>query len=207
MAEHSVNPEQAQTFTDQMRVRFKLLLDTTADALNRLGLKPNQVTLLGLVGHTVAAYFLARGQMTVGGLVILVMAPLDALDGSMARLRGESSAWGAFVDSVTDRYSELVALGGLLWYFLRVDQPLYVALVYAAAGGSMLVSYTRARGHSLGYDTKVGLLSRLERYLVLVPALILNIPQVAAWVLALLTNFTAGQRIWDVRSKSRRRKS
>lgn len=207
MAEQGIEQERPPTFTDQMRARFKGLLDTIAGGLNRIGLQPNQVTLLGLLGHTVAAIFLARGQMTVGGLVILVMAPLDALDGSMARLRGSPSAWGAFVDSVTDRYSELVALAGLMWYFLETGQLVYVMLVYAAAGGSLLVSYTRARGDSLGYDTKVGLLSRLERYLVLVPALVFNIPQIALWVLAVLTNLTALQRVLDVRSQARRHDS
>lgn len=79
-----------------------------------------------------------------------------------------------------------------------------VVLAYLAAAGSVLVSYTRARAQSLGVETKVGILTRLERYLVLSPALIFNIPHIALWILAVLTNLTALQRIFDVRRKARR---
>ncbi|HSF83181.1 MAG TPA: CDP-alcohol phosphatidyltransferase family protein [Anaerolineales bacterium] len=165
---------------------------------------PNTMTILGLVGNTVGAIFLARGEMTVGGILILLMGPVDALDGTMARLRGESGEFGAFVDSVTDRYSELVILGGLLFYYLGQGAWLPALLAYAAAAGSVLVSYTRARAQSIGIDTKVGVLTRFERYLVLAPALVLNIPQVALWIMAVLANVTAIQRIVDVRNKARK---
>jgi CDP-diacylglycerol---glycerol-3-phosphate 3-phosphatidyltransferase len=187
------------TFTDQMRERFKGVLDPIGAYLNRLGLMPNTMTILGLVGNTAGAYFLAQGRMTLGGILILAMGPVDALDGTMARLRGESTAFGAFVDSVTDRYSELVIFGGLLFYYLQQGAWLPAVLAYAAAAGSILVSYVRARGQSLGYDTKVGILTRFERYLVLVPALVINQPVIGLWIIALLANLTALQRILDVR--------
>jgi CDP-diacylglycerol---glycerol-3-phosphate 3-phosphatidyltransferase len=160
---------------------------------------PNTITILGLVGNTIGALFLAQGQMTLGGIFILLMGPVDALDGTMARLRGEPSHFGAFVDSITDRYSELVIFGGLLYYFLQQGEPLAALLAYLAAAGSVLVSYVRARGQSLGFDTKIGILTRLERYLVLAPALLLNLPVIALWIIAILANFTAFQRILDVR--------
>lgn len=187
------------TFTEHMRVRFKGVLEPIAAFLNRLGLMPNTITIFGLVGNTVGAIFLAQGRMTLGGIIILLMGPVDALDGTMARLRGESSDLGAFVDSVTDRYSELVILGGLLIHFLQSGQPNYTWLVYLAAAGSVLVSYVRARAASLGYDTKVGILTRAERYLVLAPALIFNIPVIGIAIIAILANVTAVQRIIDVR--------
>jgi len=192
-------------FTDQMRARFKGILDPIGTALNHLGLKPNTITILGLVGNTLGAVLLAQGKMTWGGVLILLMGPIDALDGTMARLRGEDDDFGAFVDSVTDRYSELVILGGLLFYYLQQNQWLAAGLTYVAAGGSVLVSYIRARAQSLGYDSKVGLLTRMERYLVLAPALVLNLPIVGLWIIALLANFTAVQRIVDVRRHSRSR--
>lgn len=192
------------TLTDRFRVIFKWFLDPVGAFLNRLGLMPNTMTILGLVGNTVGAIFLARGEMTVGGILILLMGPVDALDGTMARLRGESGEFGAFVDSVTDRYSELVILGGLLFYYLGQGAWLPALLAYAAAAGSVLVSYTRARAQSIGIDTKVGVLTRFERYLVLAPALVLNIPQVALWIMAVLANVTAIQRIVDVRNKARK---
>ena len=177
-----------------------------AGFLNRIGLFPNTVTIIGLVGNAVAAYFLARGQLLVGGIIVLVMGPIDALDGAMARLRGEPTEFGAFVDSVTDRYSELVIFLGLLIYFLQLGNTLAIILVYTAAAGSVLVSYVRARGQSVGAETKVGLLSQLERYLVIVPSLIFNIPEIGLGIIAVFANITAIQRILDVRRQFRQGK-
>ncbi len=120
----------------------------------------------------------------------------------MARLRGESSEFGAFVDSVTDRYSELVIFGGLLVYFLRQQEWLGAGLVYLAAAGSVLVSYIRARAQSVGFDTKIGIFSRVERYLVLIPGLVFNQPLIAVAIIALFANITALQRILHVRSQA-----
>lgn len=187
------------TFTDQMRVLFKGVLEPLAMFFNRIGLMPNTMTILGLVGNTIGAYFLARGNLLVGGILILLMGPVDGLDGTMARLRGMTSEFGAFVDSVTDRYSELVIFGGLLMHYTFKEDWPAVLLVYIAAAGSVLVPYIRARGQSLGYDSKVGMLTRMERYLVLVPSLVLNIPLVGLWIIAIFANLTALQRILDVR--------
>jgi len=191
------------TFTDQMRLRFRGVLDPIGAFLNRIGLMPNTMTILGLVGNTVGAIFLAQGKMTIGGLIILAMGPVDALDGTMARLRGEPSEFGAFVDSVTDRYSELVIFGGLLIYYFQQGDWTAALVTYVAAGGSVLVSYVRARASSLGFDTKVGILTRMERYLVLAPTLVLDIPLVGLWIIAILANITALQRIWDIRRQTR----
>lgn len=186
-----------------MRKRFHVIMDLVGGFLNRLGLMPNTMTILGLVGNTFGAYLLSQGYMTYGGLVVFVMGFVDALDGTMARLRGMAGEFGAFVDSVTDRYSELVIFGGLLFYFTSTGNSLAVILVYAAASGSILVSYIRSRGQSLGWDTKVGLLTRMERYMVLAPSLVFNIPIVGLWIIAILANITAVQRIIDVRKQAR----
>ena len=193
---------EALTLTDQLRTRFKGILDPVGIILNRLGLMPNTITVLGLVGNMVAAVLIATGKIQIGGLVVLMMGPVDALDGTMARLRGMAGNFGAFVDSVTDRYSELVIHMGLLYYFVQKGNQVAVMLVFASAAGSVLVSYVRARGQSLGWDTKTGILTRLERYLVLAPALILNYPLVGLWILAVLSNVTAIQRIIDVRRQA-----
>jgi CDP-diacylglycerol--glycerol-3-phosphate 3-phosphatidyltransferase len=201
--EQAVDKKQSLTITDQLRVRFKGLLDPMGAFFNRIGLHPNTMTILGLVGNTIGAVFLAQGHMTIGGLFVLAMGPVDALDGTMARLRGEPTKFGAFVDSVTDRYSELVIFGGLLFHYATIQDWLTIAAVYAAAAGSVLVSYTRARGQSLGYDTKIGILTRFERYIVLAPSLVLGLPLIGIWVTAVLGNITALQRIWDVRRQAR----
>ncbi|HEY9088137.1 MAG TPA: CDP-alcohol phosphatidyltransferase family protein [Anaerolineaceae bacterium] len=191
------------TFTDILRLRFKGILDPIAAFLNRIGLYPNTVTILGLAGNVVGAYFLATGHITLGGIIVLIMGPIDALDGTMARLRGESSRFGAFVDSVTDRYSELVILGGLLIYFLNQGNILACVLLYLAAAGSIMVSYVKARAEGLNFQIKIGVLTRVERYLVVAPCLVFNQPMIALWILAILANFTAFQRIYYIRRIAR----
>ena len=106
-------------------------------------------------------------------------------------------------NSVTDRYSELVILAGLLYYYVQQANLLAAMVVFFAAAGSVLVSYVRARAQSLGVDSKVGILTRMERYLVLSPLLILNLPLAALWITAILANVTAVQRIYDVRRQFR----
>lgn len=190
------------TLSDRARVLFKGVLDPIGAFFNRLGIYPNTMTLLGLAGNVVGAVLIAKGYLTVGGIVVLVMGLVDTLDGTMARLRGMPSEFGAFVDSVTDRYSELVIFGGLLYYYLHRGDWLSVLAIYMAASGSVLVSYVRARAASVGMDTKIGFLGRFERYLVLAPTLILRIPMVGVWIIAIFANFTALQRILDVRRQA-----
>jgi CDP-diacylglycerol--glycerol-3-phosphate 3-phosphatidyltransferase len=199
--EHTENKERI-TFTDRMRIRFKVLLDKIGTFLNNLGLMPNTITIFGLVGNTIGAVFLSQGQMTIGGIIILAMGPVDALDGTMARLRGMEGKFGAFVDSVTDRYSELVIFGGLLYYYVDKGDVIASMLVFLATSGSVLVSYIRSRGQSLDWDTRVGILTRMERYLVLAPTLIFNIPIVGLWIIAIFANVTAIQRIIDIRRQA-----
>jgi CDP-diacylglycerol--glycerol-3-phosphate 3-phosphatidyltransferase len=195
------------TFSDRMRVWFKWVLDPLAIFFNRLGLRPITMTILGLIGTSVGAFMIARGHMTWGGVLILLSVPFDALDGAIARLRGEANDWGAFVDSVSDRYSEVVTHLGLLIYYLNRDDVLGSALVFISVCGSLLVSYVKARADSVGFKANVGILTRVERYLVLAPALVLNYPIVALWIMAILTNFTALQRIMKVRRDAHRRQS
>lgn len=192
------------SLTDWARRNFKGVLEPAARVLIRLGLTPNAVTLLGLAGNAVGAVFLAQGYMTIGGIAILLMAPLDALDGTMARLMGQSSKWGAFTDSVTDRWSELFIFMGLLYFYLGQGNRLACLLVFAAAGGSLMVSYTKSRAETLGFECNVGVLTRMERFLVLGPGLVLNLPMAAVAIIAVLANFTALQRAWFVRGQAKK---
>jgi CDP-diacylglycerol--glycerol-3-phosphate 3-phosphatidyltransferase len=193
------------TLTDYLRVHLQHLLDPLGAFINRTGIQPNTITLLGLAGNLVGGILLSQGMLRLGGLVVLLMGPVDALDGVMARLRDEPSDFGGFVDSVSDRYSELTILGGLLLYYLARADELMAGVVFAAAAGSVLVSYVRARGEALGFTVKGGVLTRVERYLVLGPSLLLNIPAVGVAIIALLANVTALQRILIVRRQARTR--
>ena len=201
--EKSVNGKSSKkALSDYLRLWFKWVLDPLGGFFNNLGLTPNTMTMLGLLGNSVGAYYLARGDMLTGGILVLLMTPIDALDGTMARLRGESSDFGAFVDSVTDRYSELIIYGGLLYHFLSLGEPFGGLLVFGAAAGSVLVSYVKARAEALGFEAKVGLLTRVERYLVLAPALVFNQLLIGLGIIALFANITALQRIWYVRRQA-----
>jgi CDP-diacylglycerol--glycerol-3-phosphate 3-phosphatidyltransferase len=194
-----------------MRVWFKGVLDPIAGVLLRLGLMPNTITLTGLAGNIIGAVLLATGSFLAGGLLVLVMGPIDALDGAMARLRGESSDFGGFVDSVTDRYSELFIYAGLTFFFAGRADSTMVVLTFLAAAGSVLVSYVKARAESLGFTARGGWLSRLERYMVLAPALVLTglgvtlAAPIGIGLIALLANVTALQRIAIVRRQAHHR--
>jgi len=191
-----------KTFTDYLRLWFKWVLDPLGSFFNRLGLTPNMMTVIGMIGNCIGAYFLARGEFLTGGLFVLIMTPIDALDGTMARLRGEPGDFGAFVDSVSDRYSELIIYGGLLYHFLSIGEPLGGMLTFVAAAGSVLVSYVKARAEGLGYGAKVGLLTRVERYLVLAPSLVFGKLYIGLGIIAVFANITAFQRIWHVRAQA-----
>ena len=186
-----------------LRNTFKRPLDSIAGFLQRAGVTPNGITIFGLLVSAAAAVLLGLGKFMPGGLVLLIGAPMDALDGALARLTGKPSSYGAFLDSVTDRYAELLLFAGLLYYYLQAGDQTASLLVFAAAAGSVLVSYIKARAESLGFEAKVGLFSRVGRLVVLIPCLIFNIPIVALWVLAIFTNVTALQRFFHVRKQSK----
>ncbi len=197
--------EAPKTFTDFLRRLFKRVLDSIAGWLNDLGLRPNVITIAGLLGNLAAGVLIAVGHLFWGGVLAMVMGPFDALDGTMARLRGEDGDYGAFIDSVVDRYSEIGLYGGLLIYLSQNGEWWDILLVFFAAVGSIMVSYMRARAESLQYSAKIGLLTRAERYLVLIPGIILNYVRISLWILAVLTNFTALQRFFYVRKQVKRK--
>lgn len=190
------------TFTDRLRKWFKRPLDGFAGGLARLGCTPMTVTVIGLIGNVIAAVAIAMGHIQIGGLIMLVAWPIDALDGALARLTGSASDWGAFADSLTDRYAEYLIFAALLYRFSLQGDTIIAMVVFAAAAGSLLVSYARARAEAQGYSAKEGLMSRVERYLVLVPSLIFNVASWGIWILAVLANLTALQRVWIVRRQA-----
>ena len=130
-----------------------------------LGLSPLFYNLAGAALGIASGVAFARGSMVAGGWLILAGGAADVLDGRIARARGIASRRGAFLDSTLDRFAEFGAFVGLaLWYR---DDALALALVVVALGGSLLVSYARARGESVGIVCKVGVLQRAERLLLL----------------------------------------
>lgn len=172
-----------------------------ARALARLGVSPNAVTFAGLVGAGISAYLISEGIFWAGGIVMLLAGILDLFDGALARATGQDSDFGALLDSVIDRVSEIVVLLGLLLFYTRSGSVEGSVLVYLAVGGSIMVSYLRARSEGLGIDCKVGIMTRPERVAALGFGLIIGqwLPNVVLAVLgaiAALTILTTAQRLF-----------
>ena len=194
--------KQAWSFEMYLRKTFKGVIDPIAAFFLKLGLTPNAITIIGLILAAVAAFLVATNRMLFGGLVLLVGAPLDVVDGAMARQLGEPSKFGAFFDSVIDRYAELFVLLGLLIHFTINDHMMGSILAFAAAIGSVMVSYNKARAEALGFTAKTGILTRVERIIVMVFFLIIQQPVIGLWIIAILANVTAIQRILFVRKQA-----
>lgn len=184
-------------------------MDRVGRLLARTGLTPDMATIIGVVLNVIVAVVLATGRFGLGGLLLLIAAPFDMIDGALARATGKGSKFGAFLDSTLDRYSEVILFFGLLWHIqhdpTRTDMR--TLLVYACATGSLLVSYARARAEALGYDNEVGILARPERVVGLGAFLLFGWTDAILWILAILTHVTAVQRLvhvwWTIRTAAR----
>ena len=144
--------------------------------LIRWNLKPNHVTYAGLATSLLAGVSFVYAPL-LGGLLTLITGLLDTLDGSLARAMGQSKKFGAFLDSVLDRYTELIIYLGIWCYFYRVEEgrtPLFSLLILLILFGSLMVSYTRARAEGLGERCLVGVFQRGERIILLGLAGIMN---------------------------------
>ncbi len=174
------------------------VLTSIANFIRWTGISPNLVTFIGFCLTAVAAVLMAQGQFLAAGIVLFFAGALDALDGALARVTDRISRYGAFLDSTLDRYSEALSLLGLLIYYIRLGGELEIILIYVTIMGSFLVSYTRARAEGVGVSCKVGLFTRGERWGTLVLGLLFNQVGLALWILAILANITALQRIYAV---------
>jgi CDP-diacylglycerol--glycerol-3-phosphate 3-phosphatidyltransferase len=190
-------------FTTRFEAWVRRHAEALVTALGRTPLTPNQVTVVGLGLTLFASGLVAYGQLRWAGVVLIFAGTCDILDGALARSTNKSYAYGAFLDSTLDRYSEGVVYLGLAAYFVSIDGPLQRWLVLAtlaALAGSFLVSYVRARAQSLGFTCKTGLFQRPERVVVTVVGLLIGGPvlYVVVFLLAIVTNITALQRIREV---------
>ena len=177
--------------------------DPIARTLLGVRVRPNQLTVLGLSCSVVSAAAFAGGRARLGGLFLILAGVLDILDGALARVSGQDSPFGAFLDSVLDRYSDLLVLSGIVLLFMRVGGVTEVAAALAAVIGTVMVSYTRARAESVGVECRVGLMERGERLLVLIVGALLDLLVPAVWVVAVGANLTAVHRIVHTRQTTR----
>jgi CDP-diacylglycerol--glycerol-3-phosphate 3-phosphatidyltransferase len=173
-------------------------LESVGRTLSRWHISPDAVTYLGLVLTAGVATLLALGYMRWAGLAYILAAVCDALDGTLARVSGKGSRFGAFLDSTIDRFEESIVFLGLIIYYARLGGQWQVPLVLVATFASLMVSYTKARAEGLAVSCHVGILGRPPRVAILIVALILDQALVGLAILAALSLFTAFQRMHHV---------
>lgn len=183
-----------------MQVWARRVAEGVVAPLARLGVDPNVVTVVGFVLNIITAAVLATGHLSSGGALLLASGLFDMLDGALARVENSQSDFGAFLDSLLDRYSEATILLALIYVFTIRQETANVLLVYGVAVGSILISYARARAEGLGLEAKVGIAPRPERVLILGAGLLINADTtvIALVILAFLTHVTALQRLYHV---------
>jgi len=185
-------------FADRVRGRLGPLGTVVA----RSHLSPNMLTVIGLLLNVGVAAVIASGNLVLGGVLVLVAGGFDALDGAVARATGQTSIFGGFLDSTTDRYSEAVVFAGLLIYLTETEAgTVPIVLTYATIVGSLMISYSRAKAEQIGIKGDVGFAQRLERVLILAFFLVISEPVWGLWILAIATQITALHRVlhvWNV---------
>lgn len=200
---NEVQTKKRATFTDWLRAQAAVITAPIAKFLSKLGIHPNTVTLLGFLLVSGAAVVLATGNLRLGGALLLITSTADAIDGTLARLKGTKGHFGAFLDSTVDRVSDAVLLFGLLVHLLPQGGAIDVYLIFASMLGFVMVSYTRARAEGVGYTCKVGILTRVERILLLGGGMLLNLPRLTLVALAVLSWVTVLQRVLFVYKQAR----
>lgn len=197
---------------NRFRAVFAKVFAPIARFFLRLGISPDAVTIVGTIGVCAGALiFFPRGELLIGVLVITAFVFSDAVDGHMARISGQSSTWGAFLDSTLDRFGDAAIFGGLAMYYIGPgnSQNLAALAIYCLVMGS-ITSYARARAESLGMEAKGGIAERADRLVAILVmtglSAIFDAPiliPVTLGVLAVASTITVVQRIMVVRSQAK----
>ncbi|MDX9861784.1 MAG: CDP-alcohol phosphatidyltransferase family protein [Rhodospirillales bacterium] len=182
-------------FREWVRDVLEKLAAPLARLLARLKVSPNQVSTAGFALNVVAAVCIATDDLALAGLIYILAGCLDLMDGTLARVTGQATKFGAFFDSTVDRISEGVVFAAITYRFAMDGQSVLAAVVVLALLGSLLVSYVRARAEGLGGKCKVGLLTRAERVILLALGLLFGFLAQTIVLLAVLTAVTVAQRI------------
>ncbi|USS40207.1 CDP-alcohol phosphatidyltransferase family protein [Thermococcus aggregans] len=182
---------------NRYRANVKTYLESIAKPLVKLGITPNQLTFLGLLISLSGAYFFAQGSQRIATLILLLGSLIDALDGTLARLTGKTSRFGAFLDSTFDRISDGAIFFGIAYGGLAKWEIATIALI-----GSYLVSYERCRAELAGSGTlAVGIAERAERLLIIIITAIFNRVDIGVYAVAILAWITAFQRLWEAKKR------
>ena len=189
----------------RFRVRrvFRPFVYKIAESLAEMGIRPNHITVVSLLSAVISAIFIALSNVLLAGIAIFMTGLLDGVDGAIARIMNMETRKGAFLDAMLDRYGDVIIIGSFLFYepkvffLFRFELWILVAII-----GSLMVSYSRARGEAMGVRClDVGLMGRSERLFLLTIFCILGLfdprlPSFGLILLAILSNATALHRIF-----------
>ncbi|GIU92535.1 MAG: hypothetical protein KatS3mg011_1441 [Acidimicrobiia bacterium] len=178
----------------RVRPRVQRFLEPLGRALARLGVTPTMLTLLGLAIGIAGAVMIGNGALVAGGLVALLGAAVDGLDGTVARAAGKESARGAFLDAAVDRVGEIAVLAGLA--ISQREDARILLLVLLTMGGALLIPYMRAKAEAVGLDGRGGMMGRAERVILVTLGLVTGFVEQMLWLMVVLNWFTVGQRFW-----------
>jgi CDP-diacylglycerol--glycerol-3-phosphate 3-phosphatidyltransferase len=173
-------------------------LEAVGRALARWHISPDAVTYLGLLLSMGVATLAALGEIRWAGVVYIVAALCDALDGTLARVSGKGSRFGAFLDSTIDRFEESTVLLGLSIHYALVGGKVEIPLIVVVSAASLMVSYTRARAEAVGVSCKVGFMTRPLRVVIMIAGMILDQVLIVLVILAVTSLYTAFHRIYHV---------
>jgi CDP-diacylglycerol--glycerol-3-phosphate 3-phosphatidyltransferase len=182
------------------------------DRLIESRLTPNAISITGLILNLAAAVLVLEQLFFLAGVAFVVGSVMDTLDGRYSRMSGKGTLFGAFLDSTLDRIEEGLVLTAVAWYFADRGDAVEAALCVVVVLGSLMVSYTRARAEALGVECKVGIATRPVRVVLLSIGLVFGAGELigdvdllpaSIFVMAALTAFTVGQRVWHVRGELR----
>jgi CDP-diacylglycerol---glycerol-3-phosphate 3-phosphatidyltransferase len=194
-------------FDNRWRTNVEKGLRPVGHNIRRAGLSADHLTGAGLAVAAAAALVIGSGSLDAGLALLIVCGLLDLIDGTVAKVSGTAGPRGAFFDSVADRATDALLLGGVAWYLSGVHGGRIALLPMAVLGATMLISYERAKAESLGYDARGGLMERAERLALLGFGLLFETLLVPVlWVMLVLTLVTAVQRfakVWQQASAPR----
>lgn len=186
-------------FDGQWRSAIDKGVKPIGNGLTRLGVTPDQLTALGLVMAVATCVTIATGHLLIGFFLLLGSALPDLFDGAVAKASGASSTRGAFFDSVADRVTDALLLGGIGWHLQETRGGRFAMLAFAVLGMSTLISYQRAKAEIFGFDAKGGLMERAERIIAICIGLVFPVLLVPVlWIMLALTGITAVQRFVKV---------
>ncbi|MFM7500188.1 MAG: phosphatidylinositol phosphate synthase [Actinomycetota bacterium] len=187
-----------------LRAPVTRVVEPTARALTKRKVTPNQVTLVGAIGTCATSLiFFTRGELFVGTIAMLIFIFSDLVDGTMARLSGASSKFGAFLDSTSDRVVDATLIGSITYYLFTIDDSLQIVAWFALTGG-FLVSYVKARAEASGFTCEGGFAERPERTIILLVSTgfaglgVGYILAAGIWLIAITSFLTVGFRVIQV---------